>query len=52
MELPARGTTRAADEYRQSLMDVQSRFVPNELLRILDIDDLRRVRGGYRSSAR
>lgn len=39
---------RAADEYRQSLMDVQSRFVPNELLRILDIDDLRRVRAGYR----
>ena len=39
---------RAADEHRQSLMDVQSRFVPNELLRILDIDDLRRVRNGYR----
>ena len=39
---------RAADEYRQSLIDVQSRFVPNELLRILDIDDLRRVRSGYR----
>ena len=37
-----------ADEHRQSLMDVQSRFVPNELLRILDIDDLRRVRNGYR----
>ena len=29
-------------------MDAQSRFVPNELLRILDIDDLRRVRNGYR----
>ncbi len=39
---------RAADEHRQSLMDVQSRFVPNELLRLLDIDDLRRVRNGYR----
>jgi predicted ATPase/class 3 adenylate cyclase len=39
---------RAADEHRQSLMDAQSRFVPNELLRILDIDDLRRVRSGYR----
>jgi predicted ATPase/class 3 adenylate cyclase len=38
---------RAADEHRQSLMDAQSRFVPNELLRILDIDDLRRVRSGY-----
>jgi class 3 adenylate cyclase len=39
---------RAADEQRQSLMDVQSRFVPNELLHILDIDDIRRVRSGYR----
>ncbi len=39
---------RAADEYRQSLIDAQSRFVPNELLRILDIDDLRRVRAGHR----
>jgi predicted ATPase/class 3 adenylate cyclase len=39
---------RAADEHRQSLMDAQSRFVPNELLRILDIDDLRRVHSGYR----
>jgi class 3 adenylate cyclase len=38
---------RAADEHRQSLMDAQSRFVPNELLRILDIDDLRRVHSGY-----
>jgi class 3 adenylate cyclase len=39
---------QAADEHRQSLMDVQSRFVPNELLRILDNDDLRRVHSGYR----
>jgi predicted ATPase/class 3 adenylate cyclase len=39
---------RAADEYRQSLMDVQARFVPNELLRILNVDDVRRVRSGYR----
>lgn len=39
---------KAADEHRQSLIDVQSKFVPNELLRILDIDDLRRVRAGYR----
>jgi predicted ATPase/class 3 adenylate cyclase len=45
-ELEAR--LRAADEHRRSLMDVQSRFVSNELLRILDIDDLRRVRSGYR----
>lgn len=43
---------RVADEHRQSLMDVQSRFVPNELLRILDIDDLRRVRSGYRVERR
>jgi predicted ATPase/class 3 adenylate cyclase len=39
---------QAADEYRRSLMDAQSKFVPNELLRILDIDDLRRVHSGYR----
>ena len=39
---------RAADEHRQSLMDVQSKFVPNQLLRMLDIDDVRRVRSGYR----
>jgi predicted ATPase/class 3 adenylate cyclase len=45
-ELEAR--LRAADEHRRSLMDAQSRFVPNELLRILDIDDLRRVHSGYR----
>jgi class 3 adenylate cyclase len=43
---------RAADEYRQSLMDAQSKFVPNELLRILDIDDLRRVHSGYRVERR
>ncbi|MGB5149889.1 MAG: AAA family ATPase [Mycobacterium sp.] len=43
---------RAADEHRQSLIDVQSRFVPSELLRILDIDDVRRVRGGYRVERR
>lgn len=39
---------KAADEYRHSLIDAQSRFVSNELLRILDIDDLRRVRSGHR----
>jgi predicted ATPase/class 3 adenylate cyclase len=46
LQLEAR--LRAAADHRQSLMDVQSRFVPNELLRILDIDDLRRVHSGYR----
>ncbi|BBY77685.1 hypothetical protein MPRF_45840 [Mycolicibacterium parafortuitum] len=39
---------KAADQYRQSLIDAQSRFVPNEVLRILDIDDLRLVRAGHR----
>jgi predicted ATPase/class 3 adenylate cyclase len=39
---------QAAHEYRRSLMDAQSKFVPNELLRILDIDDLRRVHSGHR----
>ncbi len=39
---------RAADEQRQSLLDMQSRFVPNELLRILELDDIRRVRSGRR----
>ncbi len=43
---------RAADEYRRSLIDVQSRFVPNEFLRILDVDDIRRVRSGYRVERR
>lgn len=38
---------RAADEQRRSLVDMQSRFLPNELLRILDIDDLRRVHSGF-----
>ncbi|MDT5178222.1 MAG: hypothetical protein QOJ95_2420, partial [Mycobacterium sp.] len=39
---------KAADDYRHSLIDAQSRFVPNGLLRILDIDDLRLVRAGHR----
>jgi class 3 adenylate cyclase len=46
LQLEAR--LRAADEYRRSLIDVQSKFVPNELLRILEFDDIRRVRSGYR----
>jgi predicted ATPase/class 3 adenylate cyclase len=37
-----------ADEQRQSLVEAQSRFIPAELLRILDVDDIRRVRGGHR----
>lgn len=39
---------READEQRLSLLDMQSRFVPNELLRILELDDIRRVRSGHR----
>lgn len=39
---------QAADEYRRTLIDVQSKFVPDELLRLLDIDDLRRVHSGHR----
>ncbi len=37
-----------ADERRRSLLDAQSRFIPGELLRILDIDDITRVRRGLR----
>jgi predicted ATPase/class 3 adenylate cyclase len=46
LQLEAR--LRDADEYRRSLIDVQSKFVPTELLRILEFDDIRRVRSGYR----
>ncbi|MGH3870793.1 MAG: AAA family ATPase [Pseudonocardiaceae bacterium] len=46
------GRLQAADEHRESLMDVQSRFIPSELLRILDIDDIRRVRYGHRVERR
>ena len=38
---------KAADQDRQSLIDAQARFVPNELLRILDFGDLSRVRTGH-----
>jgi predicted ATPase/class 3 adenylate cyclase len=42
------GRLREAEEHRRSLIDVQSRFISSELLRILDIDDIRRVRRGHR----
>jgi class 3 adenylate cyclase len=42
------GQLQDAEEQRRSLIDVQSRFIPSELLRILDIDDIRRVRRGLR----
>jgi class 3 adenylate cyclase len=45
-ELEAR--LHEADEHRHSLVEAQSRFIPSELLRILDIDDIRRVRRGHR----
>jgi predicted ATPase/class 3 adenylate cyclase len=46
------GRLQEAEEHRQSLIDVQSRFISSELLRILDIDDIRRVRCGYRVERR
>lgn len=46
------GRLDAAATHRQSLLDVQSRFVPRELLRILDVDDLGRVRRGLRVERR
>ena len=46
------GRLQQAEEERRSLVDVQSRFIPGELLRILDIDDIRRVRRGYRVERR
>lgn len=41
-----------ADEHRQSLTDVQARFISSEMLRILDIDDISRARRGYRVERR
>ena len=45
-ELEARLHNAAED--RQSLVEAQSRFIPAELLRILDVDDIGRVRRGLR----
>jgi predicted ATPase/class 3 adenylate cyclase len=42
------GRLHDADQDRQSLIEAQSRFIPAELLRILDVDDIRRVRRGHR----
>jgi predicted ATPase/class 3 adenylate cyclase len=39
---------QAAEEQHRTLVDVQSRFIPSKLLRILDVDDLRLVRRGLR----
>jgi class 3 adenylate cyclase len=46
------GRLREAEEHRRSLVDMQSRFIPTELLRILDVDDIRRVRRGHRVERR
>jgi predicted ATPase/class 3 adenylate cyclase len=41
------GRLQESEEHRQSLVDVQSRFISSELLRILDVDDIRRVQRGF-----
>jgi predicted ATPase/class 3 adenylate cyclase len=46
------GRLLQADEQNRSLIDAQSRFIPTELLRILDVDDIRRVRTGRRVERR
>jgi len=50
--LEMEGRLRLADDHRHSLMDAQSRFIPAELLRILDLDDISRVRQGHRVERR
>jgi predicted ATPase/class 3 adenylate cyclase len=46
------GRLQAADEQRASLVAAQSRFIPGELLRILDVDDIGLVRSGHRVERR
>ena len=46
--LELEGRLRRADERRRSLLEAQSRFIPTELLRILDVDDIGLVRRGQR----
>ncbi|HEY1971979.1 MAG TPA: AAA family ATPase [Pseudonocardia sp.] len=50
--LEMEGRLRHADEHRNSLLTAQSRFIPAELLRILDLDDISRVRQGHRVERR
>jgi predicted ATPase/class 3 adenylate cyclase len=50
--LEMEGRLARADEHRHSLMSAQSRFIPAELLRILDLDDISRVRQGHRVERR
>ncbi len=46
--LELEGRLRRADERRRSLLEAQSRFIPTELLRILDVEDIGLVRRGQR----
>jgi class 3 adenylate cyclase len=46
--LELEGRLQRADQDRQSLVEAQSRFISADMLRILDISDLSRVRRGHR----
>ena len=46
--LELEGRLRRADERRRTLLEAQSRFIPTELLRILDVEDIGLVRRGQR----
>ena len=46
--MPPEARLHEAAADRRSLVEAQSRFIPAELLRILDVDDIRRVRRGLR----
>jgi class 3 adenylate cyclase len=50
--LEMEGRLLRADEQRRSLVDAQSRFIPAELLRILDLDDITLVQRGHRVERR
>jgi predicted ATPase/class 3 adenylate cyclase len=50
--LELEGKLLEVEEQRQTLVDVQSRFIPSELLRILDVEDISRVRRGHRVERR
>ena len=50
LELESR--LRRADEERRTLVDAQSRFIPREILSILDVEDISQVRLGHRVERR
>ncbi|GAA5176436.1 hypothetical protein GCM10023321_84810 [Pseudonocardia eucalypti] len=52
VNLEMEGRLLRADEQRRSLVDAQSRFISPTLLRMLDLDDLSRVRHGHRVERR